>query len=83
MHDKIIQYSIENNFNSYDLSVGGSKGVIKFKEGFGSQLYTYVPTRNFVLSPIKYKVFKFLERYIKPYKQKISSILLFLKKIKK
>lgn len=83
MHNQMIQYSIEKKYESYDLSVGGSKGVIKFKEGFGTQLFTYVPTRNWILNPLKYNTFKFLEKYIKPHKQKISSILLFLKKIKK
>lgn len=82
MHDKMIQYSIDKGFKSYDLSVGGSKGVVKFKESFGSELYLYVPTRHWILKPLRFKMFLFVEKYLKPYKSKIAGILMVLKKVK-
>jgi len=82
LHDKMIQFSIDEGFKSYDLSVGGSKGVVKFKESFGSQLYLFVSTRHWVLKPFRFKMFLFVEKYLKPYKSKIAGILIVLKKVK-
>ena len=80
MHDKMIQYSIENGLKSYDLSVGGSKGVIKFKESFGSELFLYVPTRHWILNPVRFKLFLWIEKYLKPHKSKIAGLLIKFKK---
>lgn len=83
MHDKMIQYSIESKLISYDLSVGGSKGVIKFKESFGSQLFLYVPTRHWILNPIRFKLFLLIEKYLKPHKSKIANLLIMVGKHKR
>ncbi len=82
MHDKMIQYAIENNHKSYDLSVGGSKGVVQFKESFGTQLYLYTPTRHWILKSQRFKLFLFVEKYLKPHKVKIAQLLIVLKKLK-
>ncbi len=82
MHDKMIQYAIENGDKSYDLSVGGSKGVMQFKESFGSKLYLYGPTRHWILKPFRFKIFLLMERYLKPHKVKIAQLLIVLKKLK-
>ncbi len=82
MQDKMIQFSIDEGYKSYDLSVGGSKGVVKFKESFGTKLYLYVPTRNWILKPFLFKMFLFIEKYLKPHKSKIASLLIALKKVK-
>ncbi len=82
MHDKMIQYSIENGLSSYDLSVGGSKGVIKFKESFGSQLFQYVPTRHWILKPVRFKLFLVMKKYLKPHKSKIANLLIMIGKRK-
>ncbi len=83
MHDKMIQFSIDYGYKSYDLSVGGSKGVVKFKESFGSELFLYVSTRHWIIKPFQFKLFQFVERYLKPHKSKIANLLLLLKKVKK
>jgi lipid II:glycine glycyltransferase (peptidoglycan interpeptide bridge formation enzyme) len=83
MHDKMIQYSIETGLNSYDLSVGGSKGVVKFKESFGSHLYVYVPTRHWILNPLRFKLFLWMEKHLKPHKSKIAGLLIRFRKRKR
>lgn len=82
MHDKMIQYSAEKGYLSYDLSVGGSKGVVQFKESFGTKLFAYIPTRHWILKPLHFKVFLFVEKYLKPHKTKVAGLLLLLKKFK-
>lgn len=80
LHDKMIQYSMEKGYKSYDLSVGGSKGVVRFKEGFGSKLYLYQNTRYWVLKPKVFRVYLFLEKYLKRNKNKVAKFLTFIKR---
>lgn len=82
MHDQLIQYSILHGYISYDLSVGGNDGVIRFKESFGSKLYLYESTRYWILKPFFYNVYIILEKYIKPYKSQVANILYKLKKFR-
>ncbi len=83
MHNALIEYSLNQGYQSYDLSVGGSKGVVKFKEGFGSDLFLYTQTRHWILKPTTFKLFTLFEKYLKPRKKQIAKILIFLKKNKK
>ncbi len=80
MHDQMIQYAINQGHKSYDLSVGGSKGVVQFKESFGTQLYLYVPTRHWILKPLRFRIFLMIEKYLKPHKAKMARLLILLKK---
>lgn len=80
MHSKLIKYSIEKGYKSYDFSVGGSEGVIRFKEGFGSQLFNFENSRYWVFKPFYFKIYIFLEKWLKPYKQSIAKLLFILKK---
>ncbi|MFZ4105867.1 lipid II:glycine glycyltransferase FemX [Flavobacterium sp.] len=81
MHTELIKYSIEKGYKSYDLSVGGSEGVIRFKEGFGSKLFNFENSRYWVFKPFYFKIYTFLENRIKPHKQSIASLLFIFKKI--
>lgn len=82
MHDQLIRYSIEQGFPSYDLSVGGSRGVKQFKDSFGPKLYTFVPTRHWILKPLQYRLFLWAQKYLKPHKTKMAQLLIVLKKFK-
>ncbi|GAA4076080.1 hypothetical protein GCM10022389_22370 [Flavobacterium cheonanense] len=81
MHCELIRYSIEKGYKSYDVSVGGSEGVIRFKEGFGSQLFNFENSRYWVLKPFYFKIYIFMEKWLKPYKQSIAKLLFNLKKV--
>ncbi|MEC4004392.1 peptidoglycan bridge formation glycyltransferase FemA/FemB family protein [Flavobacterium sp. SUN052] len=80
MHDQIIKLSLELGYKSYDVSVGGSEGVIKFKEGFGSELYNFIDTKHWIIKPMTFKIYNFLENILKSHKTKIASILIKIKK---
>lgn len=80
LHHEIIKYSISLDYKCYDISVGGSSGVVRFKEGFGSDLYNFENTRHWILSSYKFSMYLFVERKLKRHKQKIGGILFYLKK---
>ena len=81
MHDEIIKYSFEIGYKSYDISVGGSQGVVRFKEGFGSQLFTYQNSRYWILKPFYFSIYSLFEKRLKKHKQAIAKALFYLKKI--
>lgn len=83
MHCELIKYSIDKGYKSYDISVGGSEGVVRFKEGFGSQLFNFENSRYWILKPFYFKSYVFLEKGLKPYKQNIAKVLFYLKKVYK
>jgi lipid II:glycine glycyltransferase (peptidoglycan interpeptide bridge formation enzyme) len=82
MHDCIIKESLKLNFKSYDISVGGSVGVINFKEGFGSELFEFIETKYWILNPYVFNFYLFFEKYLKKYKPLIAKYLMKFKKIK-
>jgi lipid II:glycine glycyltransferase (peptidoglycan interpeptide bridge formation enzyme) len=82
MHAKIMEWSIQNNMKCYDISVGGSKGVIQFKAGFGSQLYDFIPTRYFVLNSFRFNLYQKIVPFLKNNKAFIAKCLLVFKQKK-
>lgn len=83
LHDQMIHLSIQKGYLDYDISVGGSSGVLQFKKGFGSYHQTFLKTRHWVISPTTFKVFLLFEKYIRPYKKQISILLHYLKLLNK
>ena len=76
MQWEMIKKSYENNFNGYNISMGGSVGVIDFKSKFGPKtIYFEQPHYHIVLNNTYFKIFLFMDKYLKPYKTKISKIL--------
>lgn len=81
MHHQIMKFAIGKEYKSYDISVGGSAGVVRFKEGFGSQLYLYENTRHWILKPFYFSIYSVVEKRLKNHKQAIAKVLVFFKKI--
>ena len=82
MHYSMMNYSVEKGYKSYDISVGGSEGVIRFKEGFGSELFEFVPTKHWILKSLTFKLYELLASKLKSHKAKIAALLFKLKKFK-
>ena len=82
MHAKIIEMSIATKLQSYDISVGGSKGVVQFKAGFGSQLYEFIPTRYFVLNSFRFSLYQKFFPFLQKNKAVIAKWLLVFKQKK-
>ncbi|TXD81685.1 GNAT family N-acetyltransferase [Subsaximicrobium wynnwilliamsii] len=71
-----VKRSFELGFIGYNISMGGSQGVKDFKARFGTEAITYEnPHFYSVIRPAVFGIFITIEKYIKPYKRKISSLL--------
>ena len=77
---QILRLSIEKGYSFYDISVGGSKGVTKFKEGFGSKHRRFIGYRYWVERKTLFWIYiKFLP-FLKRNKVFISKILKYFNK---
>lgn len=78
-----IKLSIENDFDGYNISLGGSQGVIDFKNSFNTQSIEFVQSKyHWVLKPFYFNMFLFFEKNMRPFKKQVSRILSILKKKK-
>ncbi|MFM9824818.1 GNAT family N-acetyltransferase [Flavobacterium sp.] len=75
-----IKLSIENGFDGYNISLGGSKGVMDFKNSFNTVRIPFEQSKYYwVLKPFYFRVFIFFEKCVRPFKNQVSKILSILK----
>ena len=48
LHNEMIIYCIDKGYAFYDISVGGSVGVTRFKEGFGAKHLEFIGSRHWI-----------------------------------
>ncbi|MDL2143370.1 hypothetical protein QQY79_12625 [Flavobacterium tructae] len=79
-----IKISFLEKCDGYNVSLGGSKGVQEFKNGFnttqisaGNSIYYLINNR------LLFATYVFFEKYLKPYKSSIAKVLASIKKIRK
>ncbi|MCK8479549.1 peptidoglycan bridge formation glycyltransferase FemA/FemB family protein [Psychroserpens algicola] len=73
---EIIKESFKLGSKGYNISMGGSHGVQDFKSKFGAETINFEsPHYHFILKPFYFKLFRFFDTYLKPYKSKISVVL--------
>ncbi|TRX34850.1 peptidoglycan bridge formation glycyltransferase FemA/FemB family protein [Flavobacterium sp. ZT3R18] len=76
-----IKMSLKYGFDGYNISLGGSKGVVDFKNSFNTEQILFENSKfHWVLNPFVFKMFLFFDKYMKPYKKKIAQILSMIKK---
>lgn len=76
-----VKLSIESGFDGYNISLGGSKGVVEFKNSFNTEQVVYENSKfHWILKPDFFSLFLFFEKHMKPYKKQVSKILSLLKK---
>jgi lipid II:glycine glycyltransferase (peptidoglycan interpeptide bridge formation enzyme) len=80
LHWHAILLTKELNYCSYDMSPGGSKGVIEFKKSFNAYNINISTPGYWILNRFKFKIFVLIYKYIRPYKNLISRILSKIKK---
>lgn len=74
-----IKLSIQNRFDGYNISLGGSKGVIDFKNEFNPQVISFENSKyHWIIKPMYFNFFLIVEKYMKPHKKMISKTLAFL-----
>jgi len=76
-----IKLSIHNKFDGYNISLGGSKGVVDFKREFNSQIISFENSKyHWIIKPFYFKIFLFVDKNLKQHKERIAKVLSFLVK---
>ncbi|RZJ27594.1 MAG: peptidoglycan bridge formation glycyltransferase FemA/FemB family protein, partial [Flavobacterium sp.] len=76
-----IKLSLVEKADGYNISLGGSKGVVEFKNSFNSQQLLFSGSRfHWVLRPTFFRLYLFFEKRVKPHKQLISKMLYAMRK---
>lgn len=75
LHNEMLKLSIQKEYHFYDISVGGSPGVTRFKEGFNGQHVKFHPPRYWVLNKPLFSAYDKLLPYFKRHKVTVSRIL--------
>jgi hypothetical protein len=78
-----VKLSIECGFDGYNISLGGSEGVVDFKNSFNTEQIEFENSKyHWILKSTFFSLFLFFEKHMKPHKKKVSMILSMLKKKK-
>lgn len=73
---KALELSFDEHCNGYNISLGGSKGVVNFKNKFSPEVYSYQNNSYYwVLKPIPFKIYQKLYFYLKKYKPIIAKLI--------
>jgi lipid II:glycine glycyltransferase (peptidoglycan interpeptide bridge formation enzyme) len=76
-----IKLAINEGLDGYNISLGGSSGVVEFKNSFNTQQYYFEDGQyHWVLNPFYFKGYIFLEKHLKNHKKTIAKILSLVKK---
>ena len=76
---QMLKLSINKGYDFYDISVGGSPGVMRFKEGFGGKHVKFIPERYWVHNQFLFWLYISLLPKLKKHKVLISKVLKLLK----
>lgn len=73
---KALEMAFHQGMDGYNISLGGSEGVRAFKGSFGTVAYPFERgTYHKVLRPVQFKIFRFADVRMKPYKSSIAKVL--------
>lgn len=75
LQDQVIQMAIEKGYDFYDISMGGSPGVVKFKEGFGGEEIELEETHYWVLKPMQFLAYRKLLPWVQKNKVLVANLL--------
>lgn len=71
-----IRMSMAEKCDGYNISLGGSAGVMEFKNGFGTEHLLFENSRfHWILRPALFNSYRFFEKRMKPYKKRIAKLL--------
>ncbi len=80
LHWEIIKKSFEMGFSGYNISLGGSNGVVDFKSKFNTETILYADeTRFLILKSNYFKLYLLLNSFFNKNKKVISGILKMIK----
>lgn len=75
LQDQVIQLAISKGYDFYDISMGGSPGVVRFKEGFGGEVLPLPEPQYWVLKPAQFFAYQKLLPWVQKNKTFVSKIV--------
>lgn len=75
LQDQVIQLAIKKGYDFYDISMGGSDGVVRFKEGFGGKVIPFVEPQYWVHKKLQFIAYQKLLPWVQKNKTLVSGIL--------
>lgn len=76
LHWEIIKKSFQSGFSGYNISMGGSKGVVEFKAKFNTKvLFFEAPHYHVIFSPLLFKIYLILNSIFVKNKKTVSVLL--------
>lgn len=76
-----IRLSLREGLDGYNISLGGSEGVMAFKDSFATEHLLFEQSRyHWVLRPTLFRSYRFFDKRMKPYKKTIARWLSILKR---
>lgn len=81
LHFEAMRLARQENLSGYNISLGGSKGVISLKSSYADeQIYFDQGKYHWIIQPTYFKAYLFFEKYLKKYKKPIAKALTFFKR---
>jgi len=81
LHWQAIKLSFSEEFSGYNISLGGSKGVVDLKNSYADrQIYFEDSKYHWVLKPTYFKLYLFFDKKLKKNKKLISKLLKLIKR---
>ncbi|MDN3203904.1 lipid II:glycine glycyltransferase FemX [Algoriphagus sediminis] len=75
LQDQVIQFGVSKGYDFYDISMGGSEGVVRFKKGFGGEELGLEEPYYWVLKPWLFWTYQKLMPWVQRNKKFISRLL--------
>lgn len=79
LQDQVIQMGVKKGYDFYDISMGGSDGVVRFKEGFGGKVIPFVEPQYWIHKNLQFIAYQKLLPWVQKNKTLVSGILKKLK----
>lgn len=71
-----VKLSLNEGLDGYNISLGGSKGVVEFKNSFNTHEILFADSKfHWILKPRYFRAYQIIERKLRPHKKKISTLL--------
>lgn len=75
LQDQVIQIGVKKGYDFYDISMGGSEGVVRFKEGFGGKIIPLKDPEYWVHKKLQFITYQKLLPFVQKNKTLVSGIL--------
>lgn len=81
LHFEAMRLAMQEKLSGYNISLGGSKGVISLKSSYAdAQIYYDKGKYHWIIRPTHFKAYQIFEKHLKKHKNTIAKLLSFFKR---